>query len=135
MTNASTATKTETALGKKPHESIDKFLKLSSFNDLLALYACVLSHKTKTPFNFKKITQLNSTSNDYSFAYIVASHAADIISYSLKKDIMTIKDVNQDIADKIQKSLESTIEDISGDEKDFEEKLTTLKESVENYFP
>ncbi len=91
-------------------QQINKFLSMSSFAGLLAIYALKLSLDKKISFNredFAKEAYL--TSSDYFFGFIVASTAIGLVSHNIKNGVITVTAIDPIISSKIEKILEENI--------------------------
>lgn len=105
--------------------SVKEFLETSSYTGLLSLYGIVLAHAEKTPFNLQDFTnEIEILEFDYSLGYLIASSAFGIFNYKSSKSIWNITEMNQEFADKIEKSLfekgKEVQEDLSKDDIEFD---------------
>ncbi|MDD2891010.1 MAG: hypothetical protein PHE49_10295 [bacterium] len=121
-----TNTISSAASTKSMINNVEVFLKLSSYNGLLILYACKMAKDNNISF---KLSDLKF--EDYSYGFIVACFAMGFVSFTYKNNTFVVTGINTDIDKHIENSILTRTETFSSPVKEGYKK--TLEE-LKKYF-
>lgn len=120
-----------TVLPSKGQSIQERFLAKSSYTGLIILYACKISKETSIPFKLEEL----KLDRDYSYGFLIACNAMDLVSYTLKNDIFTITKIDNVISDGIDRAIIHRRNEIAEENPEWadykekeEERITKLKD-------
>ena len=74
---------------------VKEFIRRSSFNGVLALYACQLAHSKKVPFNSKELWEQVGSEEPYSYGFLVACAGFGVLDIVTKGDMWNITEFSE----------------------------------------
>lgn len=110
--------------------SIERFIKTSSFNGKLLMYASNLSYNLKKGFS---IDELFEKRKDYVYGYLVAAASFNIIHFSVTNDVYIVTELNEDVSKEIKKSIYDSAKE-HDEKKESDLIWNKLIKNIEEYF-
>ena len=123
--------------GGLSEELVKEFIRSSSFNGLLALYACQLAHSKKVPFNPKELWGQEGPDEPYSYGFLVACVGFGVLHIVTKGDMWNITEFSEMLPKDMRSVCYEDIGRLVKDATDIPDTEATLMgrlEAIDKYF-